>query len=533
MIGLMYPLQPVLTVRMTRNHDQIVRGIAQFTGRKFDYTPRNDIEQQYATYPAETVEVIRNQVSLSALKGLIVHMGTLKEGRKALIVVSEGFSNTLPPQLRDPVAIAPGFANPDRGNPMAGVGDMREQTNQFFASTDVDRYLREVYDTANRNNVSLYTVDPRGLPTSEFDMSQPGINSQTDSQYLNATMSTLRTLAEQTDGRAIVNRNDLAVGMRQIVRDTSAYYLLGYNSTQAPSDGKFHEIKVQVRRPGVQVRARKGYWALTTTDIARALAPPKPDAPKAVEHALAVISQPAASHSPIVTWIGTSRGSDGKTKVTFVWEPAPTVAGDRRLVEAPARVLLTAITADGAPAFRGRVPIAEPVAAPASGAAALRAPSRVTFEASPGTLRLRMSIEGAGAQVIDTDVREVAVPDLTSAHTLFGTPEVLRARTARDLQQMKSDPDAVPVATRAFARTDHLLIRVPVYGPGDTAPTLRVHLLNRTGQAMSELAAGPSAAPGAQLIDLPLASLAAGEYIVEIKATDGDASDLVGFRVTG
>ena len=51
-------------------------------------------------------------------------------------------------------------------------------------------------------------------------------------------------LANNTDGRAIVNRNDLAAGMKQIIRDSSGYYLLGYNSSQAPTDGKFHEIKV-------------------------------------------------------------------------------------------------------------------------------------------------------------------------------------------------------------------------------------------------------------------------------------------------
>jgi VWFA-related protein len=518
---------------MTRDHDVIVRAIAQFTGRKFDYTPRNDIEQQYATYPAETVELIRNQVSLSALRGLIVHMGTLKEGRKALIVVSEGFSNTLPPQLRDPVAIAPGFANPDRGNPMAGVGDPNEQTAQFFANTTLDGYLREVYDTANRNNVALYPVDPRGLPTSEFDISQPAMSMQVDSQYLNQTMNTLRVLAEQTDGRAIVNRNDLGVGMRQIVRDTSAYYLLGYNSTRAPADGKFHEIKVQVKRPGVQVRARKGYWALTASDVARALAPPKADPPKAVDHALASINQAAASHLSILTWIGTSRGANGKTKVTFVWEPAPVVAGDRSGAELPVRVMLTAIGADGGPSFRGRVPEAAPATTPAAVPGTTRGPARIAFEVAPGPLRLRMSVEGAAAQVIDTDAREIAVPDLTSAHTVFGTPEVLRARTARDFQQMKSDPDAVPVAARAFSRTEHLLIRVPVYGPGETAPVLTVHLLNRSGQAMSELSAVPSSTAGAQLIDVPLAGLAAGEYLVEIKAGDGEASDLVGFRVTG
>ena len=82
-------------------------------------------------------------------------------------------------------------------------------------------------------------------------------------------------LADETDGRAIVNRNDLAKGMQQIVRDSSAYYLLGYNSTQAPQDGKFHEIKVRVKRPGVQVRARKGYWALTA-DRDRARPPRRP-----------------------------------------------------------------------------------------------------------------------------------------------------------------------------------------------------------------------------------------------------------------
>src|SRR5262249_33904683 len=104
MIGLMYPLETTAAVRMTRNHDAVMRGLQQFLGRKFDYTPRNEFEEKYANYPAETVEQIRNQVSLSAIRSLIVHMGSLKEGRKALILVSEGYTNVLPPQLRDPIA---------------------------------------------------------------------------------------------------------------------------------------------------------------------------------------------------------------------------------------------------------------------------------------------------------------------------------------------------------------------------------------------------------------------------------------------
>jgi VWFA-related protein len=539
MVGLMYPLQPVSSVRMTRDHDAVIRAIGQFDGRKYDYTPRNQIEEQYSQASAETVENIRNQVSLSALKGFIIHMGTLKEGRKALILVSEGFSAGLPPQLRDPIAVAPGAFNPDSGNPTAGLNDPNELRLQMAGNSDLTMRLRDVWDAANRNNVAIYAVDPRGLPTTEFDMSQPAIVGELDRQYLNASIDTLRQLAEQTDGRAIVNRNDLAVGMTQLVKDTSAYYLLGYNSTIAPADGKFHEIKVQVKRAGVQVRARRGYWALTTEEVSRALAPARPDPPKAVENALGAISQPASSHAAIRTWIGTSRGENGKTKVTFVWEAAPRAVGDRS--EAPARVMLTAVGGDGAPTFRGRVPdlaLASSQAPPngvvgAAGGGVPRTGSRVSFDVAPGKLQLRMSIEGSGAQVLDTDAREIAVPDLTAARAILGTPAVLRARTARDYQQMKTDPDAVPVVGREFARSDRLLVRVPAYGPGGTTPMLSVHLLNRTGQAMSELPVTASTQPSTVLIDLPLAGLAAGEYLLEIKTTDGDDSALLGFRVTG
>src|SRR6185503_15409673 len=100
----------------------------------------------------------------------IVHMGSLKEGRKALILVSEGFTNIVPPQMRDANSQMPGFGNPNARNPMAGVNDLNEDRASFFASMDLNSDLREVYDTANRNNVSIYAVDPRGLPGFEFDI---------------------------------------------------------------------------------------------------------------------------------------------------------------------------------------------------------------------------------------------------------------------------------------------------------------------------------------------------------------------------
>jgi VWFA-related protein len=543
MIGLMYPLETTSSVRMTRNHDAIMRGVEQFLGRKFDYTPKNDFEEKYAHYPAEVVEQMRNQVSLSAIRSLIVHMGSLKEGRKALILVSEGYTNILPPQMRDPVASMPGFGNPDKYNPMAGVGDMNEDRARFLNTVDIDNDLREIYSYANRYNVAIYAVDPRGLATNEFDINE-GVNIQTDSQYLSASLDTLRVLADNSDGRAIVNRNDLDVGMKQIMRDSSAYYLIGYNSTQAPTDGKFHEIKVRVKRPGVQVRARKGYWALTAEETARATAAPKAAAPKPVEQAVASIEPPTRSRV-IRTWIGTSRAENGKTRVTFVWEPVPKAPGDRRTDE-PSRVALMALGDNGTPYFRGRVPDvalvatapsvgANAAAAGTTGAAVPRGPSRVTFDAAPGKVHLRVSVEGAGSQVLDTETREISIPDLTTPQTALGTPQVFRARTAREQQQLKTDADAVPVAGREFSRTDRLFVRVPAYGPGNTTPTVTAKLLNRDGQPMTELPVTPGASEAARQVEVPLASLAPGDYVLELTATGqgGDAKQLVAFRVTG
>ena len=138
MIGIMHPLDPVDSVRMTRNHSAISRAIQQFRGRKGNYQPQNEFEERYAQASAEQVEQIRNQVSLSALKSLIVHMGGLKEGRKALILVSEGYSNILPASLRDPIASIPGFGNPNRGNAGAGQNDPNEERYAFFSGQDLE-----------------------------------------------------------------------------------------------------------------------------------------------------------------------------------------------------------------------------------------------------------------------------------------------------------------------------------------------------------------------------------------------------------
>jgi len=530
LVSVMYPLSPLDSVVLTRNHEQLANAIERFQGRKFDYTPRNALEDRYANQPTEIVERIRRQVSLSALTGLSVKLGALREGRKAIVLVSEGYLAMLPPQLRGAVATMPGLGNPNRNNPLAGENDLMEDRVRFSAELDVQSELQRVFEEANRSNTAIYAVDPRGLSTGEYDI-QDNVAGRASQDALRQTQNTLQVLAGETDGRAIINRNDLAAGMKQIVRDSSAYYLLGYNSTQSRSDGKFHPIKVRVRRPGVQVRARKGYWALTAVETARATAPPKPGPPPAISRSLAGITD-SADRRLIRTWVGTAPAEGGKTRVTVVWEGIPPTPGSGR---APVgRVVLTAASPAGEEYYKGRVGADAPADAPAG---ARR--GAVTFDAPPGKVSLRMSIEDAPDEVLDTDDRTIEIPDFTEPKARLTTPRVYVARTPREYQAIKGDAAAAPTATREFRRNERLFLRLDAVAPGGQGTSLdyTARLLNRQGDRMFDLTVTPPADGGAATVDVPLASLPArGEFLIEVaaKGAEGqDATELVAFRMVG
>jgi VWFA-related protein len=518
MVAVMYPLTPVTDVSFTRNHDAVIRAVNAFEGRKFRYQARNDFERQYEQQPTEVVENVRNQVSMSALRGLATRLGSVREGRKAVIYVSEGFTALLPPQLRSADASVPCLSPQQRGcgavnNPGVGENNPREDTARWFASADIMARMQEVYNEFNRNNVSIYALDPRGLATGEFGIDE-NVGPSQDRMNLQLTQDTLRVLAEETDGKAITGRNDLAVGLRQMIRDSSYYYLIGYTSS-APTDGRFHEIKVNVRRRGVDVRGRRGFWAATAEDARRAeAAAVAPSVPAAVSSALATIAEPVQSARVVRTWMGTGRGENGRTQVTLVWEPIAGPPGARR--EQPGRVMVTAATAAGDLLFRG--PAAQ----------------RVTFDAPPGPIEVRMAIEAEGGGVIDNDIRKLDVPDLTTPGAAISTPRVYRARTARDVQAVIGDAAAVPTAGREFSRTERLLVRFDAYAAGAEMPVVTAALLNRAGQKMADVPVAAATAGGTHQIDLGLAAVAPAEYLLEItvKAGGEERKELLAFRVT-
>jgi hypothetical protein len=467
LLVVMKPLDSLFGIRLTGDREAARRAIATFDGRKGQYDARNAYERDFIAGNPARIDAARNQVALAAVSALATHLGSLGDRRKTIIVATEG------------------------------LGRLERRRGQEYVPT-IDAIVR----LANRSNVAIYPFDPRQADASE-PMDEP-----------------LRKLADDTDGAAIAA--DADAGLRRAASDATVYYLLSFRSVH-PDDGKFRALETRVKRAGVRVRSRKGYWAASPDEALRTSLLASLNEPKRV-----VPLEPAPHVSTLIRpWFGVSRGENGKSRVMFVWEPAARVPGER-VLRPVARLVLTARSADGTVLFEG--PVAPTGPATIEDPAAT--PSRAVFEMPPGRLRLRMAIQDSASQPLDQDVREMAIRDLRG-EVAIGTPEVLRARNAREFRALEAQA-AVPVASREFSRTERLLIRFPAYGPAGTPPLVTARLLGRQGHEMRALPVAPASTPGESAIDLPLAGLAAGEYTIEVTASSGrgDAKDRVGFRVT-
>ena len=410
-----------------------------------------------------------------------------------------------------------------------------------LAQLDHEFRLQQLTQTANRGNVTFYPVYARGLVAFDAPIGpdKPPSPIQ-DAANLRNRQETLRFLAADTDGTSVINTNNIDAALRRIVDDLSSYYLMGYYTTNIKLDGRFRSITVRVKRRDVNVRARRGFWAVTPTDAVRA-STPTPEVAKPVQTALASIATSVQAGKYVRTWLGTERGEGGNTRVTLVWEPLTFPPGDRR--EPAGRVSLLAATAAGNVVFRGRAPDRPIVPAPTTGSlgaggtsvAATAPAQRLTFDAPPGKVELRITVEGATGGTLDSEIRDIEVPDFTTPQVTLSTPRLYRARTLPELRTITADANAIPAAGREFSRTERVLIRFSAYAPGTERPEATAVLLNRGGTKMSDVPVTVSAIAGTtHEIALTLATVPAGEYLVEVtaKSAAGESKTLIPFRVT-
>jgi VWFA-related protein len=513
LVAIATPLMPVTLITFSHDLDGIASELMRFVGRKYDYIPKYPVEQQMAFLDPQTIEQTRNTVVISALQALCAYMGTLRDGRKTLLYVSEGLTG----DVQNATIMSAG-----RNTPSA--------TPTTFVSPNLTQDFVEIFAAASRSNTSIYTMDPRGLAATAIEVGDPGgstTSSATDRQLLTDEVDTLRTIADQTGGRAIVGSNDPKPVLQQMLRDTSGYYLLGYTSTEKPRDGKFHAISVHVNRKDVDIRARKGYYAYSADEVTKALAPPKPRPPAAVTEALDSVEELGRDH-PFHIWAGAVKGPDGKAVVTMSWESAafPGTGSAGSKTDAVDHVTLNARSVSGEQVFDGDLK-PDPKASTPAGS--------VSFDVPPGAVRLRVTAMSASGLRIDTINRDVDVPDFTAVGAFITTPAVFSAHTAREMQQIRTAAVPVPTPVRVFSRTERLLLRFQAYGPGGTTPKMTMRLLNQLGQPMIDLPAPTAVGPSGFEEEIGLGSLAAGSYVFEIDADSGGvkAQALVAVNITG
>ena len=141
-----------------------------------------------------------------------------------------------------------------------GVGVRMPDANtslEFF-------HLTQIFRDAQRANLNIYPIDPSGLTgLDDFGATASGLPPSRRPTDASAS-EFYRTVAENTGGLAIVNRNDFQTIVPRILRENGAYYLLGYASPNLKADGRLRRITVRVNRPDVTVRARSGYYGATS-----------------------------------------------------------------------------------------------------------------------------------------------------------------------------------------------------------------------------------------------------------------------------
>jgi VWFA-related protein len=441
---------------------------------------------------------------------------------------------------------------------LAGVRGRRKAVVFFSEGVDYDidnpiynRYASDIRNemlaaiaAATRANVSFYGVDPRGLTglgdegmdvRSIPDDPTLGLGLTSLNDELRRSQNSLRTISDETGGFAAVNRNDLRTAFSNIIQDNSSYYLLGYYSNDTRRDGRFRKVQVRVKRPGLTVRARRGYVApsgkaassqkgspenTASPELRAALDSPIPVSGVGLRVAAASLKGTAPNSSILITL--EVRGADLK------------FAQQNGIFADDLEVSVIAVDRDAKIREGGR-DVVQLRLRPQTHDLVSRAGVRLfrRLELPPGRYQLRVGARdgtsgAVGSVHYDIDVPDFVKPPMSMSGLLVASASAASMPSVNPDPELKAIMPTPPTAVREFARGDKLSVFTEIYDNQTGTPhrvAITASVIADDGKVVhssaderrSEELQGARGGYG-YMSEIDTGGLAPGRYVLRVKA---------------
>lgn len=212
----------------------------------------------------------RAHVAFSTAYDIMKRLEEVHNRRKAFVYLSNGydlnpFEKSYLKTQQDRMGITTSNNNTGDGSDNNNDNNGDPNYNPFgrqgteFADADLIAELAELTREANRANATIYTIDPRGLVGGMTDIDDDKVDMVEWQAYIRKSQDSLRVLAEQTGGVAVINQNDFDKALKRIDAETSDYYVLGYYSSNPDPTRRRRNIEVKVTRSGLNLHYRTSY----------------------------------------------------------------------------------------------------------------------------------------------------------------------------------------------------------------------------------------------------------------------------------
>jgi VWFA-related protein len=282
MFGIVSSGPSSIAIDMTYDRTRLDEAIKKMTGNELK---PSDIIQGPSGAEGPSEVRYRAHVAFSTVNDVLKNLETVHNRRKALVYVSDGYDfnpfqnarlglmDPNSPFAQNEFARTQNQMNSQNGGSTAPDPiTSQQQQSEEFADADLARELGDLTRTANRANVTMYTIDPRGL------VGMGDIDEQVDptqwQDYVRKSQDSLRVLAEETGGIAVVNQNDFGKALKRIDAETSDYYVLGYYSKNPDITKRRRQIQVKLARAGSEK------WSIWSRKEYVLKAPPPPNTSK-------------------------------------------------------------------------------------------------------------------------------------------------------------------------------------------------------------------------------------------------------------